>query len=679
MTTDLSISFYHYLCQKLGTEDMVKIRRLSFAICDYVSLFNRRLVVPFFGRPINSISSGSKAEGLDMKSSDIDIMLVIEMVNVVEDPLDRFGFFSFLISQEYTKPGFVRLKLHHSVIQMENNWCKERDGFVFLSSEQFKMIPFSGIKKMSNVILHGPCITTATESHDLAFCLRSKSWIAQAQEWVFRNRSWPSYFFTTDFKSWTIFTGFDYELFKSPLRILKDSSFSSALPNTLVDLFSMFSRHKLVSHRYLYTLYWCAICEHIGHKCIGIHERSNKDQYKRYKTYLPYLVMGLQKDAHTGWLCFASYFFSMDSYKTCLNLIEYILHKYGFEESSYIESHIFHINSLVLEAVKYGVMNAHNICRRHNVDLVGFCVTTEAWQLNLKLEILDNICILTTQLVYTFFLRFMCYFHLGDNRGIRCALHDLHRLRISYSEFAVDYCLGVAYYALKEYSTALSFLVPFSEVLKSKMSNYRCKIPSLTDLINKLDRIVSEEFPFKHDSKRYCRNTRENQVAVTLQESKFSSKPEFVAILDSEQLKLISQNEIKCTPFGIVWYENVLAVGSWNTIQFYDLDFSFVRSIELPDDKIAVKFIKRGPDGTLSYSTSTANCISSNGINIFRFSVENGIPRGISDKIHFIGTLLTGDQGLGRIGSLRFNKDYTKLYVASDHGSSQSDLDFLED
>lgn len=190
-----------------------------------------------------------------------------------------------------------------------------------------------------------------------------------------------------------------------------------------------------------------------------------------------------------------------------------------------------------------------------------------------------------------------------------------------------------------------------------------------------------------------------NQVAVTLQESRFSCKPGFIAILDSEQLNLISQNEIKCTPFGIDWYENLLAVGSWNTVQFYDLDFSFVRSIELPEDKIAVKFIKRGPDGTLFYSTSTANCISSDGINIFKFSVENGIPRGlcvdkdkmlyisccsstilgISDKGHLIGTLLKGDQGLGQLGSLCFNKDYTKLYVASDDGSSLSVFDFLKD
>ncbi|CAC5417582.1 unnamed protein product [Mytilus coruscus] len=505
MTTDLSLSFYHYLCQKLGTKDLVKIRRLSHAICDYVSPMNFRLFLTLFGRSITRVSSGSKAEGLNMKRSDLDIMYVIEMVNVVENPLDRIGFFSFLISTEYTKPGFVRLKLHYSAIQVENNWCKERDGYVFLSSEQVKKIPFAKMENHTDVILHGPCITTANESHDMAFCLRSKSWIAQAQNWVLRNRLWPSCelvslivsygvlfvpigktvsdFFRSDLNSWKIVTGFDYELVKNPLSILKDSMYYDVSPNTLIVLFS---RHKLVSHRYLYTLYWCAICQHIGHVQIGIQERSNKDQYKRYKTYLPYLVMGLQKDAITGWLCLASYFFSVNSYNTCLNLIDYILHKHCFGDTSDIESHIGEINSLELEAVKYGVMNAHSISRRHFVDVSGFGINIRDRPLKLQLDILDNFCFVSSPLVYTYFLRFMCFFHLRDDSGVRCALRDLQR-RPSSRLSSNEYCLGLAYYTLKEYHNALSILVPYSEFVKS---NYNVKNPVLIDHIYKLNMVI---------------------------------------------------------------------------------------------------------------------------------------------------------------------------------------------
>lgn len=77
------------------------------------------------------ISSGSKAEGLDMKTSDMDILVVFEFANVVEDPVLSFGLFSFLISSEYTKPGFVRLKLDKALIHID----------IFLQSERWSNIP----------------------------------------------------------------------------------------------------------------------------------------------------------------------------------------------------------------------------------------------------------------------------------------------------------------------------------------------------------------------------------------------------------------------------------------------------------------------------------------------------------------------------------------------------------
>ncbi|XP_071130916.1 uncharacterized protein [Mytilus edulis] len=651
MTTDLSISFYHYLCQKIGTPDIVKIRRLSYAICDYVSRFSGRDSLALFWRFVTRISSGSKAEGLDMKKSDLDMMHVLELLNIVEVPLDSCGLFSFLITTEYTKPGFVRLKRLNAglpMLPLDKDWCKERDGHIFLSSELFKTMQFLGIEKYTHVILHGPCLTTVNESHDHAICLRSKTWIAQSQKWVFRNRIWPSSelvsqiisygvlfvpignrdsqnedlewrisfsmaekhliysfthtqllsyallkillkdiidlnafckgllcsyfiktlmfwvleeadlltkpndlisyfhllicrlryyvqisflphyfipennlfenrfnseqqkvlvdmltdihekgiycfinsktvsdFFATDLKSWNLLTDFDFNLITTPLSILEEWWYYDVPTNILVVLFR---RHKMVSHRYLYTLFWCAICQHIGYKNIGIQEQSNKGQYKRYKTYLPWLVMGLQKDAITGWLCLASYHFSIDSYKTCLNLIDHILQKYGFRAPSDIETHIGHINNLELEAVKYGIMNPHDICRRHFVDVHGFNDSIKARPLKLKLDILDNLSIVTSPLIYTHFLRFMCCFHLHDSCGVKFALREIHRLRTG-REISVHYCLGLAYYTLKEYSTALSFLIPFSEYLKS---NPKVMFSVYADLNNTLDRVITK-------------------------------------------------------------------------------------------------------------------------------------------------------------------------------------------
>lgn len=152
MTTDLSVPLYHYLCQKLGTEDVVKTRRLGYAIMDYIASVSRLIPMTLFGRTFTMICSGSKAEGLDMKSSDLDIMFLIDLVNVVENPLEGSGLLSFIISPEHTKPGFVRLKLHYSVFQEVYKCCKVRDGNVFLSSEIWKTFHYSKLKKLIDVI-----------------------------------------------------------------------------------------------------------------------------------------------------------------------------------------------------------------------------------------------------------------------------------------------------------------------------------------------------------------------------------------------------------------------------------------------------------------------------------------------------------------------------------------------
>ncbi|VDI72000.1 Hypothetical predicted protein [Mytilus galloprovincialis] len=56
-----SLNFYNYLCQKIGSEEVVKIRRLESTIKDIGD---------------GKVTSGSKGEGLNFKSSDLDLMYV---------------------------------------------------------------------------------------------------------------------------------------------------------------------------------------------------------------------------------------------------------------------------------------------------------------------------------------------------------------------------------------------------------------------------------------------------------------------------------------------------------------------------------------------------------------------------------------------------------------------------
>lgn len=72
----LSVRIYKYLCEEVvGTENIVRYRRFYFKLYDEISNENDHAF----------ISSGSKAEGLDLPGSDFDLMLLIKLWEVYED------------------------------------------------------------------------------------------------------------------------------------------------------------------------------------------------------------------------------------------------------------------------------------------------------------------------------------------------------------------------------------------------------------------------------------------------------------------------------------------------------------------------------------------------------------------------------------------------------------------
>ncbi|VDI33825.1 Hypothetical predicted protein [Mytilus galloprovincialis] len=73
---ELSPELYHFLCNIVGSKDVVKARRNIFKVLDFVKSYDRRFTF---------ISSGSKAEGLDLEGSDYDSMLVYDAFRVYEN------------------------------------------------------------------------------------------------------------------------------------------------------------------------------------------------------------------------------------------------------------------------------------------------------------------------------------------------------------------------------------------------------------------------------------------------------------------------------------------------------------------------------------------------------------------------------------------------------------------
>ncbi|CAC5414858.1 unnamed protein product [Mytilus coruscus] len=184
---ELSLEFYHYLCNIVGSEDVVKTRRSMFTVMDYVQNGNGM---------ISQIISGSKAEGLDTRGSDIDKMIVFCGVPVYENINNvTYNPAHLLIETNDTKPGFAKLKLSTELknrkffLYLYRSMLCTLGEETFISSKRFREYFLT-----TGTILHGPCISVPGDICDIAYSFRCKEWITSAQPWIYRPRStWPDY------------------------------------------------------------------------------------------------------------------------------------------------------------------------------------------------------------------------------------------------------------------------------------------------------------------------------------------------------------------------------------------------------------------------------------------------------------------------------------------------------
>ncbi|XP_071135981.1 uncharacterized protein [Mytilus edulis] len=187
MATDKSESLhlYKFLCQKIGSEQVVRVRRLTYTIGDIGN-----------DSKFKQISSGSKGEGLKTKGSDLDLMYICSLIKVYESARDIVPSnmsYPLVMDTEDVSPCFTKLRL---IFNDPNIYCKsiqkivqiDSFGKYFFSNKLFKM-SFLG----PNLKIHGPCLSDHDDVVDIALVLQCNQWISPAQPWITRSRrTWPS-------------------------------------------------------------------------------------------------------------------------------------------------------------------------------------------------------------------------------------------------------------------------------------------------------------------------------------------------------------------------------------------------------------------------------------------------------------------------------------------------------
>lgn len=99
-----SLNDHKYICQKIGSEEDVRVRRLTFVIVDNGSESCK--------------TSGSQGEGLNLNGSDLDLMFIYRWAHVYESKAEvviKGKGIHIMMYTEDTPPCFTQLYLitHH--------------------------------------------------------------------------------------------------------------------------------------------------------------------------------------------------------------------------------------------------------------------------------------------------------------------------------------------------------------------------------------------------------------------------------------------------------------------------------------------------------------------------------------------------------------------------------------
>ncbi|CAC5426036.1 unnamed protein product [Mytilus coruscus] len=408
-----SLRFYNYLRNKIGTEKIVKARRLAFIINDAGAQSD-----------FPQIGSGSRGEGLDLKGSDIDLMYIDSNFIVHESEKDvvKGRKVPLVMDTLDTQPCFTRLRVFtEKAIPKSLKRIVQGNGLQkFLSNDIYKRHQLNLLSANSPPLIniHGPCLSDDKEDFDFAFCLKCDKWISHAQPWINRSRTtWPS----SKLTSKILATSLSKDIF-----ILIMSLAHQIRPQT----------------------------KYFPYK------PNNKKLYFKYRCDLGHLLVGVNSDAVSGWLMIATLFNTYKRHGIVLRILNYVLSKCN-EEHIYIPPKrslvIFNqTHQSLLDSMKQEKMIT--ILKAVTRSDLHFYLRSSIIPTELQLDVIKYVTPFP-HLSYAYFLKFLCFFHLNDLPKCKDSINQI-RLEI-YRTVNSDngvflhllkslVCYGVAYQMIGE-------------------------------------------------------------------------------------------------------------------------------------------------------------------------------------------------------------------------------------
>ncbi|CAG2197579.1 unnamed protein product [Mytilus edulis] len=464
-----SLNFYRYLCQKIGSEEVLKIRRLNSTIRDIGD-----------GRKFK-ITSGSRGEGLYLESSDFDIMFIHSFPKVYqsqEEVVHDNRTTHLIMNTEETPPCYTQLCILNTDVLKENLLIKTHLGYM-LSSEQFKHNTLSTLPRKGPVCymkIHGPCISDTEDIIDIAYCFKCDQWVFNVMNiekltTILQNlyEQGIACFIFTDTLQYC--QKQSYKITES-LNVNVNLVLQQSPPfmpistdiHLLCHLLHTYLHHsKTGLSKALFASQLSKTCRFAPDDTDHLYNTENKQQYIKYKSDISHLLIGLQADAVSGWLKLASFFYVHKHYFASLSVIHYALHCKNIPIST--RSELTRIQKHELNLMKkeklYTVLKALSISPVH--------FYTNSYLIPLELQMKDTYVIhIYYPLAFGHLLNFLCNCHLQDIASCRSSLQQLESITRAIIIESHDLnCLpifcGIAYNLMDKPDLARQMFQPIAE------------------------------------------------------------------------------------------------------------------------------------------------------------------------------------------------------------------------
>ncbi|CAC5412006.1 unnamed protein product [Mytilus coruscus] len=456
--TAKSKQIYQFLCDEVvGSERVVKYRRLFFKTYEYTQ--NK-----FCSPSKYIIASGSKAEGLDLPGSDLDIMLVSKE-HVVHETIPQLGdksvddnILSLIIDYDNAQPGFVLLKLYdrpHN--DFDDSLILRSEGGLFFSSNLY-LQNLASKYPFSHISINGPCLSNISSAVDVAHSLKCQKWPTVARKWHFTQQSWD------ELLAWITFLhgiGWESLFLCDSLKELTKAKNNPGLREYSSE-YHDFNKAVIplvgVFYFYFYDVEYSSVAE-ASKKCICLLTRTNlptkvrilftiflsrisqsvldsvseidgrnKEMYWHHKKNRATSLLLSQLAGLRGWVSLALNFYLFGQYKNAMTVLDYaksisirnasIIST--FSNTGYTIQDTSHLSRLDGNISKLRRLICHKRFKQ-----VYFCVNNiHTYDYLLQLLPQQNFIQLPTE-VLIHYLRFACYHHLQDIFQRQQCLYDL--------------------------------------------------------------------------------------------------------------------------------------------------------------------------------------------------------------------------------------------------------------